>query len=96
MKIDTAIHATIEEAAAELGASRRAIYRMIQRAVDAGEADVFVSAFGRTFLVRSRLKAVAKAYYFPRGSEQRTRLAKQWGAKGGTQKRINREKKAKA
>lgn len=94
MKIDSTVHVTISEAAEELGASRRAIYRMIKRACDAGEKNVAIEAFGRTFLVRSRLKAIAKTYYYPRGSEQRSRRAKEWGAKGGTQKRINREQEA--
>jgi hypothetical protein len=94
MKIDSTIHITIDEAAKELKASRRAIYRMMARAEEAGEKNVFVEAFGRTFLVRSRLGGIAKKYYFPRGSEQRSRLAKKWGSMGGSQKRINREQAA--
>ncbi len=96
MKIDSAVHVTIVEAAAELGTNRRAIYRMMQRAEEAGEVGISVSAFGRTFLVKSRLNALAKKYYFPFGSELRSKRAKEWGAMGGTQKRINREKEANA
>jgi len=96
MKIDSNFHVTIADAAAELGTSRRAIYRMIQRAEAAGETGISVEAFGRTFLVKSKLSAMVKKYYFPHGSELRSKRAKEWGAMGGTQKRINREKEANA
>lgn len=89
MKIDTDKLLTVEEAGERIGANKRAVYRAIKRAKAAGKT-VTVELFGRT-LVPSEAVAVLGEFYFPFYSESHQRMVKEWGRRGGTQKRINRE-----
>jgi hypothetical protein len=92
MKIDTTTHATIDEVVKTLKMSRRAVYRALSRSEAEGD-DLAVRAFGRTLIPRARFNDLKKRH-FPFGSKARSRMAKLWGSKGGTQKAINREKEA--
>lgn len=84
---------TIPEAAAAVGCIRRSLYRVIERA--GGQEKIITTILGRQAIHRSHLAAL-KAAYYPPGSAKRAAAAKKWGAAGGTQKRINRERLARA
>lgn len=94
MKIDTENYLTAAQAAEELGACKRAVYRAMARATEDGK-ETFVKIFGRSLLPRSRL-AVLKAYYYPPYSEAHQAKVKEWGASGGSTKRDNRLRREKA
>jgi rubrerythrin len=90
MRIDTDNYLTIAEAAKELGApNKRPIYRAINRAKAAGH-ETTVTLYGKLLVPRKSL-AVLKNYYFPYYSEAHQKMVKEWGRRGGTQKRINAE-----
>lgn len=80
---------TIIEAAKAVGCPRRTLYRILDRM----GGGVVTPAFGRQLIHRSKLPAI-KAAYLPFGSKRRAEAAQKWGAAGGTQKRLNREKAA--
>lgn len=90
MKIDTNDYLTAKQAADELGAPKRALYRAIARAKEAGH-ECTAEVLGKTFVKRSSL-AVLKQFYFPYYSEQHQAMVKQWGAAGGAAKRDNLRK----
>ena len=94
MKIDTENYLTAAQAAEELGACKRAVYRAMARATEDGK-ETFVKIFGRSLLPRNRL-AVLKAYYYPPYSEAHQAKVKEWGASGGSTKRDNRLRREKA
>lgn len=94
MRIDTDRHMTVDEAAAAIGASRRAVYRAMDRAESEGEV-VSVSVFSRRLILREKLDAL-KARYFPFGSSRRHELAVACGRAGGTRKAANARKRATA
>jgi hypothetical protein len=81
---------TIAEAMKAVGCARRTLYRILERMEDG----VVTHAFGKQLIHKSHVAALRKAY-LPFGSERRSKAAQAWGAAGGTQKRINREKAAK-
>lgn len=81
---------TIAEAVKAVGCARRTLYRILERMEDG----VVTHAFGKQLIHKSHVSAMRKAY-LPFGSERRSKAAQAWGAAGGTQKRINREKGAK-
>ena len=81
---------TIAEAVKAVGCARRTLYRILERMEDG----VVTKAFGGQLSHRSKLPAI-KAAYLPFGSKRRSEAAQKWGAKGGTQKKINRDKAAK-
>lgn len=82
---------TIAQAAKAVGCSRRTLYRVIERL---GADGVVTAAFDKQLIHKSKVPMLAKAY-LPLGTRKRLLAAKAWGAAGGTQKRINREKAAK-
>jgi hypothetical protein len=90
MKIDTEAYMTVEEVAEAIGApNKRPVYRAILRAREAGK-EVTTNLFGKTLIPREMV-AVLKEFYFPYYSEQHQKMVREWGAAGGTQKRLNRE-----
>lgn len=93
MKIDTDKLLTIEQTGERLGGNKRAAYRAIKRAREAGE-DVVVIVFGKT-LVPVEAVETLKRFYFPYYSESHQRMVKKWGSAGGTQKKLNLEKASK-
>ena len=92
MKIETNDYMTVPEAMAAVDCSRRSLYRAMQRAVEAG-ATVYATVLGRRVILRSALPAI-KANYFPFGSDERSAMAKVWGATGGATKAANRLKQS--
>jgi len=82
---------TLEQAAKAVGCSRRTLYRVIDRI---GTSEIVTEAFGKRLVHKSKVAAV-KAAYLPLGSKKHSIAARLWGAAGGTQKRINREKSTK-
>ncbi len=94
MKIDPNDYLTAAQAAEELGASKRAVYRAMARATEDGK-ETFVTIFGRSLLPRNRLD-VLKAYYYPPYSEAHQANVKKWGASGGAAKRDNRLRRGKS
>jgi hypothetical protein len=88
MKIDTENYLTAAQAAAELGASKRAIYRAMARAAEDGK-ETFQTIFGRSLIPRNKLD-VLKSYYYPPYSEAHQAKVREWGASGGSTKRDNR------
>jgi len=90
MKIDTEKLLTVEEAGEQIGANKRAVYRAIKRAEEAGKT-VTVELFGRT-LVPAEAVAILEQFYFPYYSDAHQKMVKKWGAMGGTQKKRNRQK----
>ena len=94
MKLDTSRFLTIEEVGEAIGGNKRAAYRAIKRAQAAGHA-VTVEIFGSTVVPRAALK-VLKEFYFPYGSPAHQRAVVEWGRRGGTQKKLNRLKRASA
>ena len=88
MQIDTENYLTAAQAAEELGACKRAVYRAMARATEDGK-ETFVKIFGRSLLPRNRLD-VLKAYYYPPYSEAHQANVKKWGAAGGSTKAANR------
>lgn len=93
MKIDTDKLLTIEQAGEQIGANKRATYRAIKRAREAGE-DVVVIVFGKTLVPVDRVDVLTK-YYYPYGSPAHQSMVRKWGAAGGTQKKLNLEKASK-
>lgn len=81
MKIDTDKFLTVEQAGERIGANRRAAYRAIKRATDAGK-QVTVELFGKT-LVPVEAVPVLKEFYFPYYSDAHQKKVKEWGAAGG-------------
>ena len=90
MKIETQDFLTVAQAMAVVDCSRRALYRAIKRAADEG-AVVTQEVLGRRLILRSAIPVIKKHYY-PFGSDKRSEMAKQWGAKGGSTKAANRRK----
>jgi hypothetical protein len=82
---------TIIQAAKAVGCSRRTLYRVVERI---GTDEIVTAAFGKRLIHKSKVAAI-KAAYMPLGSKKHSMAARAWGAAGGTQKRINREKAAK-
>jgi hypothetical protein len=78
---------TAEAVEAELGCSRRAVWRLIARAEAAGHK-VSEMIFGRRVILKKALPTLAGLYY-PVGSENRSAAAKAWGHQGGTAKAAN-------
>ena len=95
MKIDLDKFLTIEQLMTKIGCSRRAVFRVMKRAKQEGKANCFVDVLGRTLIPIDKVDSLA-VYYLPFGSERRAAAAKEYGRRGGTQKRINREKAARA
>ena len=93
MKFDTNKLLTPEQAGERIGANKRAVYRAIKRASEAGE-EVVVVLFGRSLVPVENVKVLSR-YYYPYGSPAHQSMVKKWGAAGGTQKKINLEKAAK-
>lgn len=87
MKIDTDKLLTPEEAGERIGANKRAVYRALKRAREAGK-QITVELFGRTLVPVENVE-VLREFYFPFYSEQHQRMVKEWGRRGGTQKGIN-------
>lgn len=90
MKIETQDYMTVPQAMAAVDCSRRALYRAIKRASEEGNV-VTQEVLGKRFILRSAVPILAK-YYFPFGSDQRSEMAKKWGAQGGSTKAANRRK----
>ena len=95
MKIDLDKFLTIEQLMTKIGCSRRAVFRVMRKAKDDGKTNYFVEVLGRTLVPVDKVEDLAQ-YYEPFGSERRSAAAKEYGRLGGTQKRINREKAARA
>lgn len=95
MKIDLEKFLTIEQLMKKIGCSRRAVFRVMRKAKDEGKESYFVEVLGRTLIPVDKADDLAQ-YYQPFGSERRSAAAKEYGRRGGTQKRINREKAARA
>jgi hypothetical protein len=88
--IDISEYLTIQQAMDELGCPRRTLSRAVQRAEAAGKK-IVVEILGKPAIHKSKI-AVLKEYYYPYGSAAHQKMVKKWGASGGTQKRVNREK----
>lgn len=95
MKIDLEKFLTIEQLMTKIGCSRRAVFRVMRKAKDDGKTNYFVEVLGRTLVPVDKVDDLSN-YYQPFGSERRSAAAKEYGRLGGTQKRINREKAARA
>lgn len=95
MIIDTDDYVTMEEFQERIACSRRASFRIRARAIKAGMEDAFVKLFGKVLVVKARIPEL-ETFYEPFGSDNRHNAAVQNGHKGGTQKRINRERAARA
>ena len=95
MKIDLEKFLTIEQLMNRIGCSRRAVFRVMRKAKDDGKTHYFLEVLGRTLVPVDKVEDLAQ-YYEPFGSERRSAAAKAYGKMGGTQKRINREKAARA
>lgn len=89
MKIDTDKLLTVEQAGARIGANKRAAYRALKRAAEAGK-QITVEVFGRTLIPVANVE-VLREFYFPYYSEAHQRMVKKWGAMGGTQKKKNQK-----
>ena len=88
MKIDPNEYLTADEAVAAMGASnKRAVYRAMKRAKDAGET-ITVELFGRMLIPRSKIE-VLKRFYFPYYSDAHQAMVHEWGRRGGAQKAKN-------
>lgn len=81
MKIDTDKLLTVEEAGEQIGANKRAAYRALKRAREAGK-QITVEVFGRTLIPVKNVE-VLREFYFPYYSEAHQRKVKEWGAAGG-------------
>lgn len=90
MKIETNDYLTPTDAAKELGCPRRTLYRAIERAEAAGVV-CRATVLGKAVLLRAAMPAIEQ-HYFPYYSEQHQAMVKAWGAAGGKQKKINRER----
>lgn len=88
--VETTDLMTVPDVVKALGASRRAVYRAIERAEKAGHT-VMTEVLGRRFVLRTALSTL-KDHYYPYYSEAHQKMVAEWGRKGGTQKRINAEK----
>lgn len=86
--IDLSKYMTIPEAREAIGASLRGIWRAISRA---GRDKVTIRFLGRTLVRKDAIEAL-KANFYPYYSEAHQEMVKKWGASGGKQKRINRER----
>lgn len=86
-QIDLSQYMTVTDARDAIGCSQRAIWRVLDRA---GRDEVTTKFLGRTLVLRSALPKLAAAYY-PFGSENRERAARQWGQAGGLAKAANLE-----
>lgn len=95
MKIDTDDYCTMEEFQAAIGCSRRASFRIRAKAIANGLDSAFAKLFGKMLVVRARIGEL-KQFYEPFGSDARHEGAVRYGKRGGTQKRINRERAARA
>lgn len=74
---------TVPQAAKAIGADdRRAAYRALRRAIEAGETGMTVEAFGKMLVPKAKIETLKK-YYFPYYSEQHQAMVKIWGARGG-------------
>jgi hypothetical protein len=92
MKIEINDFLTIEQAAKAVGCNRRALYRAMKRAAEAG-LPTTVTILGKTVVPRAAVAGI-KSHYFPYYSENHQKMVKVWGAAGGTQKGINSRKRA--
>jgi hypothetical protein len=81
MKIDTDKFLTPEEAGERIGANKRAVYRALKRAREAGK-QVTVEVFGRTLIPVANI-VVLRQFYYPYYSDAHQRKVKEWGAAGG-------------
>lgn len=88
MKIDLDKYLTIPQAMAALGASRRAIYRSIERAIEAGHENVTATILGRSLIPVAAIP-ILKQFYYPYYSKAHQAMVREWGRKGGRQKKIN-------
>ena len=95
MKIETDDYCTMEEFMDIIACSKRSAYRIRAKALAAGMDDAYAKFFGKTLVVKAKIAELEK-FYEPFGSENRHNAAVQYGHKGGTQKRINREKASRA
>lgn len=92
--LDLKKYMTVAEARDALGASQRAIWRVIDRV---GRENCCITFLGRTLVRRDALDAM-KAHFYPYYSEAHQAMVKAWGAEGGNAKARNakRAKKARA
>lgn len=81
MKIDTDKLLTPEQAGERIGANKRAVYRALKRAKEAGK-QITVELFGRTLIPAENVK-VLEEFYYPYYSDAHQRKVKEWGAAGG-------------
>lgn len=81
MKIDTDKLLTVEQAGERIGANKRAVYRALKRAAEAGK-QITVELYGRTLIPVENVK-VLEEFYFPYYSDAHQRMVKKWGASGG-------------
>lgn len=85
--IDISQYMTVTEARDAIGASQRAIWRVLDRA---GREEVTIKFLGRTLVRRDALPKL-EAAFFPFGSENRERAVREWGRAGGAAKAANLE-----
>lgn len=88
--VETTDLMTVPDVVKAIGASRRAVYRAIERAEKAGHT-VMTEVLGRRFVIKKALPTL-KQFYYPYYSEAHQKAVVEWGRRGGTQKRINAEK----
>lgn len=88
---------TMSQASKALGATgRRAIYRAIERAEEAGEGKMTVEVLGKRVVPKAKIETL-KRYYYPYYSDAHQAMVKVWGAKGGAAAGVTkRRRKARA
>jgi hypothetical protein len=90
MKIDVDDYMTAAEVAEQMGTNKRGVYRARKRAEAKGH-DVTAVILGKTFFLRKAVPLLVQ-FYYPYYSEAHQSMVKKWGATGGTQKKLNRQK----
>lgn len=90
--IDLKKYMTVTEARDAIGASQRAIWRILDRV---GRDKCCITFLNRTLVRRDSLDLL-KAHYYPYYSEAHQAMVKTWGAEGGNQKAKNAKKAKRA
>lgn len=83
--IDLKKYMTVTEARDAIGASQRAIWRILDRV---GRDKCCITFLNRTLVRRDSLDLL-KAHYYPYYSEAHQAMVKTWGSEGGNQKAKN-------
>lgn len=91
-ELDPKEYLTVQQVATKLKLPKRTLYRIMERL---GTDQVSTVVFGRRVIHASMIRAI-RAEHAPFGSKRRHEIAVASGFKGGTQKGINIQKRARA